>query len=278
MNRIEINAAARRVATGRTAAGRATAGVVAIGLATALLLMPGAAQASGVNGINGGMPNRISMNVTVPKQTQGATFGEKVNAGLHAAGSAVAQGASSSIVIECGQVACAIGFPNGSGYRAETRRMTVRPLVEAEVSALRKSPLVGGASLLGGALPGGAVISAAVSSVGKLAGGIGGGAAAASYARFQHGDIRQPVVMGSARREDGHIDVLDPLVDGNYVLTLVVEKGTSGLKDTLKTQVRAAVTQQVRIEVGFSVEAGVMNPLFEGNGNTGSNPLHESSK
>jgi hypothetical protein len=32
--------------------------------------------------------------VTVPKQTQGATFGEKVNAGLHAAGSALAQGAS----------------------------------------------------------------------------------------------------------------------------------------------------------------------------------------
>lgn len=36
--------------------------------------------------INGGMPNRISMNVTVPKQTQGATFGEKVNQGLHTAG------------------------------------------------------------------------------------------------------------------------------------------------------------------------------------------------
>ncbi|MFO1514981.1 MAG: hypothetical protein U1F83_19090 [Verrucomicrobiota bacterium] len=44
--------------------------------------------------IAGGMPNRISMNVTVPKQTQGATFGEKVNAGLHAAGSALAQGRS----------------------------------------------------------------------------------------------------------------------------------------------------------------------------------------
>jgi hypothetical protein len=44
--------------------------------------------------IDGGMPNRISMNVTVPKQTQGATFGERVNAGLQAAGSAVAQGAS----------------------------------------------------------------------------------------------------------------------------------------------------------------------------------------
>lgn len=43
-----------------------------------------------------GMPNRISMNVTVPKQTQGATFGEKVNAGLHAAGSAISQGASAA--------------------------------------------------------------------------------------------------------------------------------------------------------------------------------------
>ncbi len=84
---------------------------------------------SNINGINGGMPNRISMNVTVAKQTQGATFGEKVNAGLHAAGSAIGQGAS----------------------------------------------------LLGGALPGGSVISAAVSSVGSLAGGPGS-AAAASYA------------------------------------------------------------------------------------------------
>lgn len=42
--------------------------------------------------IDGSMPNRISMNVTVPKQTQGATFGEKVNAGLQSAGSVLAQG------------------------------------------------------------------------------------------------------------------------------------------------------------------------------------------
>ncbi|HLO37381.1 MAG TPA: FG-GAP-like repeat-containing protein, partial [Lacibacter sp.] len=42
--------------------------------------------------IDGGMPNRISMNVTVPKQTQGATFGEKVNQGLHAAGSHLVSG------------------------------------------------------------------------------------------------------------------------------------------------------------------------------------------
>ena len=42
----------------------------------------------------GNMPNRISMNVTVPKQTQGTTFGEKVNQGLHAAGGALSSGAS----------------------------------------------------------------------------------------------------------------------------------------------------------------------------------------
>lgn len=41
-----------------------------------------------------GMPNRISMNVTVPKQTQSSSFGERVNAGLHAAGGALAQGAA----------------------------------------------------------------------------------------------------------------------------------------------------------------------------------------
>jgi len=107
-----------------------------------------AKAASNINPINAGMPNRSSMAPTVGKQTQGATFGEKVNAGLHAAGSALSQGAS----------------------------------------------------VLGGALPGGAVISAAaqhdadtsdasagagasaVTSVGNLAGGAGGGAAAASYA------------------------------------------------------------------------------------------------
>lgn len=42
---------------------------------------------------------RISMNVTTGRQTQGSTFGEKVNAGLHAAGSVVAQGVSGKGVI-----------------------------------------------------------------------------------------------------------------------------------------------------------------------------------
>ena len=104
--------------------------ILAVVAATGLLAA-GGAGASGINGINNGMPNRISMNVTVPKQTQGASFGEKVSGGLQAAGSAVAQGASLSLVVECGQAACAIAFPDGDGYRADTTRMTLQPSFEA---------------------------------------------------------------------------------------------------------------------------------------------------
>jgi hypothetical protein len=261
-----------------------------IGLAVALLLSP-ATHASGINGINGGMPNRLSMNVTVPKQTQGATFGEKVNAGLQAAGSAVAQGASLSIVVECGQAACAVVFPDGAGVRADMTRMTVQPLEASQSTALRGGTALGqGASLLGGALPGGAIVSAAVSSVGKLAGGAGGaasasyaatgrmapaasatsslgtaakpgGAAAASYARAASEEA--PAPLRSTRSGDGRIDVLDALADGDYALALVVEKATSGLKDTLKTQVRVAAPQRVEIVVRFSVEAGVLKARHE---------------
>ena len=231
-------------------------GSAATGPVVAILVVACAvAQASGINGINGGMPNRISMNLTVPKQTQGATFGEKVNAGLHAAGNAVAQGAS-MVVIECGQEACAIAFPDGSGYRADTKRMALQPLTLAQAGALRKGPLAQGASLLGGALPGGAIVSAAVSSVGSLAGG-GGGAAAASYAATGRMG-REEAPLRASINPQGTLDVLEPLADGDYLLTLVVEKATSGLKDTLKTQVRVATPQQVRIVLGFSVEAGAL--------------------
>jgi hypothetical protein len=76
------------------------------------------------------MPSRISMNVTIGKQSQGTTFGEKVNLGLQQAGSAIANGAS----------------------------------------------------LIGGSLPGAGIVSAAVSSVGKLSTMPGGSAASAGYA------------------------------------------------------------------------------------------------
>lgn len=219
------------------------------------LLAWGGTHASGINGINGGMPNRISMNVTVARQTQGATFGEKVNAGLQAAGSAVSQGAS-SVIVECGQAACAVAFPAGDGYRADLQAMTLVPLDAGQAAGLRMSVVGQGASLLGGAMPGGGIVSAAVSSVSSLAGG-GSGAAAASYART--GEVANAsATLPSRSDKPGVVDVLEPLADGTYQLTLVVQKATSGLKDTLKTQVRTRAPQQVQIVLAFSVEAGVL--------------------
>lgn len=224
------------------------------------LLASAAAHTSGINGINGGMPNRISMNVTVPKQTQGATFGEKVNAGLHAAGSAVEQGGSSSIVIECGQAACVITLPGGDGYRADLQRRRVEVLKSnktGDPDANAARTIGHGASLLGAALPGGSILSAAVSSVGNLAGS-GGGAAAASYAATGRKLEGGKEGLATATRAPGEIDVLDPLADGDYTLTLVVEKATSGLKDTLKTQVRTAAPQRLEITFVFAVQGGAL--------------------
>jgi hypothetical protein len=191
-----------------------------------------------VNNINGGMPNRISMNVTVPKQTQGATFGEKMNSG--------------KINVTLVEGGCVVLFPSNEGYRVNTSDKSINELSKNECQAFGEkvnaglhsagSALSQGASLLGGALPGGAVISAAVSSVGNLAGGAGGGAAAASYART--GKTVQKI-------QDDESDAVLELQDGEYELAFViVEKATSGLKDTLKTQVR----------IGFSVENGVVKP------------------
>lgn len=208
-----------------------------------------AAVAASNNGINSGMPNRISMNVTVPNQTQSATFGEKVQSGLHAAGSALASGVG--FIIECGSIACAVALPDGSGYRAELGSMTLGPLDAAQGLSLRK--VAGGASLVGGALPGGNILSAAVSSVGNLK---GGGAAAAAYAAT--GRSAAPNALASQVREDGSIEVTEPLVEGDYALTVVVEKATSGLKDTLKSQVRMAAPVRVRMRLIFSAADGAL--------------------
>ncbi len=199
---------------------------------------------SNVNNINGGMPNRISMNVTVPKQTQGATFGEKVNSG--------------KINITLVEGGCVVLFPSNEGYRVNTSDNSINELSSNESTAFGEKvnqglhaaggALAQGASLLGGALPGGAIISAAVSSVGNLAGGAGGGAAAASYARtgkMTKADSGKNVW----KIQDDESDAILELVDGEYALKFVISQKTpSGLKDTLKTQVL----------IGFSVENGVL--------------------
>ncbi len=221
-----------------------------------------AAIASGVNGINNGMPNRISMNVTVPKQTQGATFGEKVNAGLQSAGSALASGAS--LIIECGAAACVVALPDGSGYRAALESMTLAPLEATQGQTVRKA--AAGAAMLGGALPGGSILSAAVSSVGNLAGGSGGGAAAASYAAT--GRSAAPRALASSTRADGSIDVTEPLAAGDYALTLVVAKANSGIKDTLQTQVRAAAPTRIRMRLIFSAADGALRARHDSSENS----------
>jgi hypothetical protein len=93
------------------------------------------------------MPNRLSMNVTVAKQTQGATFGEKVNAGLCQAGTYII-------------------FPNKQAFLItdnEISEMTSPEIekVNVELNAAERS------IAQGTSLPGGAIISAAVSKKGE---------------------------------------------------------------------------------------------------------------
>lgn len=233
-----------------------------IGVVALALALP-AAAASGINGINGSMPNRISMNVTVPKQTQGATFGEKVNAGLHAAGSALAQGAALRIDIGCSGEACFISLPGGDGVRVDLYGQQMSPLDAS-----------GRQALLGGALPGGSIVSAAVSSLA----GQGGGAAAASYAatgrmaapNAQSMQAPAPAPLPSRQMAADVIDVTRPLADGDYLLTVVADRAVSGLKDTLKTQVRAA-SPRVKIELVFSVQGGVLKTKHDTAKNSVSN-------
>lgn len=182
-------------------------------------------NANSINSINNGMPNRISMNVTVSKQTQGATFGEKLNNG--------------TINISLIEGGCVVLFGVSDGFKISTIDKSFTELKPGEILSFGEkvnqglhaagSVLTQGSSLLGGALPGGSIISAAVSSVGNLAGS-GGGAAAASYAK----NSKQ---VYSIPNEASFTEFALP--DGEYDLVFIIlEKATSGLKDTLKTQVR----------------------------------------
>ncbi len=175
---------------------------------TLLALITYSQTEKSINGINNGMPNRISMNVTVAKQTQGATFGEKVNAGLHSAGGAY------------------VIFPNKQAFLAT--RNKVSEMSSSEVAKVNAglhaagSAVSQGASLVGGALPGGAIISAAVS---KTDGG---------NPIWEIKNVSEGFLLPSY------------LPDGEYILTVTVEKATSGLKDTLKTQVRLGIKVEGR--------------------------------
>ena len=154
-----------------------------------------------INNINGGMPNRISMNVTVPKQTQGATFGEKVQTGLSQAGSFII-------------------FPNKQAFLISSSTKKVSQMTSSEVAKVNAGlhaaggALAQGSSLLGGALPGGAVISAAVSSV--------GGGKVIWEIRDAGNDFKMP----------------SNLTDGEYELTINLDAGS---KDAAKMLARFGI-------------------------------------
>lgn len=154
-----------------------------------------AQNAEKVNNINGGMPNRISMNVTVAKQTQGATFGEKVNAGLHAAGSAISQGASllggalpggsiiSAALLKAGsevKVWELKSLRNGFSLPDDLDPAVYELTIVVTTGTGSADTLVTPLSI--GVLSGENGGSYAVSSVSHLTGTAGGGAAAAAYA------------------------------------------------------------------------------------------------
>ena len=151
---------------------------------------------------NHGMPKRISMNVTVAKQTQGATFGEKTNAGIQENGAYII-------------------FPNKQAFLITQSKITEMSNAElAKVNAglhAAGNAVSQGASLVGGALPGGAIISAAVSKT----------------------DSGRPI--WEIKNTTSGFALPANLSNGEYYLTVVIEKATSGLKDTLKTQVRMMI-------------------------------------
>ncbi len=118
--------------------------------------------------LNGGMPNRISMNFTVPKQTQGATFGKRVNAGLASgAGKNPWSGGGGGRKVQFNPKE--VGLDKSTPWHKRAKQdVYVWKIKRAEGG--RHTPFHN--RMLGGALPGGAILSAAVSSV--AASGAGG--------------------------------------------------------------------------------------------------------
>ncbi len=216
-------------------------------------------HASGINGVNQQMPNRISMNVTVPKQTQGATFGEKVSSGLQSGASALSQGASLTVLIECGQGACLVTLPDGDGYRADLQRKRVEVLKSNKTGDPDQRRMQ--TMMTGSALPGTGIVSATITSVGALA-GAGSGAAAASYARTAQASEAAPL-RSAGNAAEGRIKVLDSLTDGDYVMTLIVAEANAAPATTLNAGRQAGAAQRLRIGLGLRVTDGVLRTLHD---------------
>jgi len=227
--------------------------------------------------------NRLSMNVTVPKQTQGATFGEKVNAGMHAAGSAVqqklttpkqTQGATFGEKVNAGLHAAGSAVSQGTSLK--------QGIVHRDLAA--RNIISGRLSWISGTTTG-IVTNKSIteSSVNRLAGG-GSGAAAASYAAtgmvinntpglvttLYAREAGSGMATGKRSREKG-----SGMASGRRSR----EKG-SGMATGRRQYEPVFVDGQGSICdpcIATAKLSGVKsNPLYEDKGTSGNNPMHES--
>jgi hypothetical protein len=184
------------------------------------------AQSAKTININNTMPNRISMTTTVGKQNMMVA------------------------IIDGG---CVITFPPHKAYRVNSATNTMTEISKTESNRLINegkqtnattfgdrvnsggTVVSGGAGVLGGSVPGSSIVSAAVSSGSSMA---NSGASSAAYARTNTSGW-------DLKTNQTRLQLPDNLPDGDYELTFVF---TSGLRDTLKTQVR----------LGFSLEQGIL--------------------
>ena len=166
---------------------------------------------------------------------------------------------------------CVISAPPQKAYRVNTTNNTLVEISQAEfgdrVNAGKQtqgatfgdrvnaglqqagSVVSGAAGMLGGALPGGSIVSASLSAGSSM---VNGGASSAAYAATGR------VAGWDLKTTETRLQVPENLPDGDYELTFVF---TSGLKDTLKTQVR----------LGFNVAQGVLKTKHETTKNSISN-------
>ena len=201
--------------------------------------------------IDGGMPNRISMNVTVPKQTQGATFGEKVNQGLHAAGGALAQ---------------KVTTPKQT--QGATFGEKVNQGLHAAGSALAQGA---GRNIISGKLIWTSPASTGIVTNKTMAGGGGGGAAAASYAAtgMVINNNNSGIATGFYAREhgsgqaSGKREKVSGMSTGRRQYEPVFADNEGGTCETCIATAKLSSVQN--------------NPLYQDKGTKGENPLHKGN-
>jgi len=200
---------------------------------------PGSGQATGKRmKVDGGMPSRISMNVTTSRQTQGSTFGEKVSSGLHMAGSAR------------GIISGTVRWMDENAYGIITNEM------------------------------------AAVSSIGAVKHS-GGGAASASYARMANSSGNTPqdvsaniyvrdAVTGlpTGKRLKDHSS---GMATGRRQYSLVFNENGNNDCPGCDVSARVAAHEAAHVVQQSSVAPthNTNNPLYNGGGHSGSNPMFE---